>query len=190
MAAHPCLASRPGGFKVCLKGRPGSGKGVPPWVQPRELCWWPGAFQAVPGQEHPPCPALGCSAGDASEGRLPPAVHPRPKALAAAMLQWHDGLFSAWVTFFADLLLLKPRYPGKDKSSGLSGMFSSDFALIPCFYYQSQTSSEFANKNCSNKLFLFKGWFLFVRSTIQCFILCESYVAFRDLGTIDLYSMY
>lgn len=106
------------------------------------------------------------------------------------LLQWHGGLFSAWVAFFADLLLLKLRYAGEDKSSGLSGMFSSDFELIPCFYYQSQTSDEFANRICSNKLFLFKGWFLFVCSTIQCFISCKSYVAFRDLGTIDLYSMY
>lgn len=37
----------------------------------------------------------------------------RPKALAAAMLPWRDGLFSAWVAFRADLPLLTPPRPGE-----------------------------------------------------------------------------
>ena len=185
-AAHPSASQA--GLEAVSAVKRSLGSGVPPWLW--ERCRWPSELQAVLGQEHPPCPARGCSAGDAAQRGLPPAIRLRLKASAAAMRRCHDGLFSAWVAFLADLLLLKPRYPDKDKSSGLSGMFFSDFERIPCFYYQSQTSYEFANRNCSNKLFLFKGWFLFMCSTIQCFISCKSYIAFRDLGTIDLYSMY
>lgn len=92
-AAPPCLTGR-----ACriFQRPPRSGKGV----QLRGLCWQLLEFQAGLGQEHP-CPR------DALERSR------RPKALAAAMLPWHDGLFSAWVAFCADLPLLTPCYPGE-----------------------------------------------------------------------------
>lgn len=100
--------------------------------------------------------------------------------LAAVVLCLEAGCFLQ--------ILVMPYYPHEDRASGNLGMFFSWVNTM--FYYWSQTSYEFANKNCSYKLFLFKGGFFFVCPTMQCFILFKSYVAFRDLGTIDLYNMY
>lgn len=90
-AAPPC----PEGH---LKGHPGQGRGCS--YRGYAGSYWSvrlGWCRSIPL----PCPrdALGRSR--------------RLKALAAAVLPWHDGLFSAWVAFGADLPLLTPHYPGK-----------------------------------------------------------------------------
>lgn len=90
-AAPPCLEGH-------LKGHPGQGRGCS-YRGYAGSCW---SFRLGWCRSIPlPCP------GDALERRQ------RLKALAAVMLPWHDGLFSAWVAFSADLPFLTPRYPGE-----------------------------------------------------------------------------
>lgn len=159
------------------------GRGVPPWLQLWELCWRQPEFKAVQGQERPPC-----WVGDVvARSRL--FVWGRRfwllRCCSGMMARFQPG----WL-FSADLLLLTPCYPDKDKSSGVSGMFFSDFWVDTMFLLPKPNKLRICKQNCSNRLFLFKDWFLFVCSTIQCFISCKSYFAFRDLGAIDLYSTY
>lgn len=91
-----CSTSLPHRALRTFKRPPRSGKGM----QLQGLCWR--SFRLGWCRSSPlPCPR------DALERSQ------RPKALAAAMLPWHDGLFSAWVAFWADLPLLTARFPGE-----------------------------------------------------------------------------
>lgn len=93
--ACPSLASRTGGFRYdTSKVTLGWGMGSLPAA-------------AVPGTGR----VWGRSI--AIEQSLPAAALLRPKGSAAAMLQWNDGLFSAWVAFFADLVLLHHVIPAR-----------------------------------------------------------------------------